>query len=219
MKRAFVQPIVVKLMHFFFELQFEGLEHIPDNGGLIIATNHISRLDLPTLICIEKRPDITALVATKYKRYPFFRWLIEVGEGIWLDRTKADFSAFKEAEDLLKNGGTLGIAPEGTRSRNGKLQRGKPGTVLIAAKTGIPIIPVGITGTDVAFKKRIVSFKRPVITIRFGEKYTLPSINGNNDRSTLLREYTDDLMCRIAALLPEDRRGVYANEERLRELV
>ncbi len=125
------------LLKFAFRLitktKYEGVENIPSQGPFIMATNHISRLDTPVLFLNPVRPDITALVTTKYMDYPFMRWFVETGGGIWLDRTKADFSAFGQAAEILAQGRPLGIAPEGTRSTNSQLLEAKPGAVLLGA--------------------------------------------------------------------------------------
>ena len=134
------------LLKFAFRLitktKYEGVENIPSQGPFIMATNHISRLDTPVLFLNPVRPDITALVTTKYMDYPFMRWFVETGGGIWLDRTKADFSAFGQAAEILAQGRPLGIAPEGTRSTNSQLLEAKPGAVLLAHSLNARAEPV-----------------------------------------------------------------------------
>ena len=109
---------------------------------MIIATNHLSLVDTPVLFDNPRRPDITALVTTKYMKYPFVKWFINSGEGIWIDRDTADFGAFRKAVEALKRGWAVGISPEGTRSHDGQLQEGKPGAVLLALRSNVPIVPV-----------------------------------------------------------------------------
>jgi 1-acyl-sn-glycerol-3-phosphate acyltransferase len=176
----------------------------------------MSRIDTAILLVNGVRDDLSALVADKYKSRPFFRFLINSLEGIWIDRSKADFSAFRDAIRLLKDGFALGIAPEGTRSRTGQLIEGKSGTVILAAKSGSPIVPVAISGTEDAMQK-ILHFKRPHIIAHFGPAFNLPELEREN-RNELLKEQTDEIMCRIAVLLPEKYHGYYANHPRLKEL-
>jgi 1-acyl-sn-glycerol-3-phosphate acyltransferase len=209
------------LLKFAFRLitktKYEGVENIPSQGPFIMATNHISRLDTPVLFLNPVRPDITALVTTKYMDYPFMRWFVETGGGIWLDRTKADFSAFGQAAEILAQGRPLGIAPEGTRSTNSQLLEAKPGAVLLAHRTHSLIVPVGIVGTDTALPN--LKHLRPAhITARFGKPFTLPPFS-RDDREGSLKQQTDEIMCRIAALLPESHRGFYADHPRLKELL
>src|SRR5512136_2411274 len=123
MKRETLQRIVKFVLKNFTRLEFIGTEHIPPAGGVILATNHLSRVDIPILLANPNRPDITALVADKYQKYPFFRWFCVTAGGIWLDRDKADFTAFRIAAHVIGEGRALGIAPEGTRS-DGQLLEG-----------------------------------------------------------------------------------------------
>lgn len=217
MRRDQLQRWVYRLLTALTHTEFLGVEHIPREGGVIIATNHMSRLDIPVLFINPVRPDITALVADKYLRYPFFRWFAKTAGGIWLDREKADFSAFREAVNLIKGGRAVGIAPEGTRSAVSALLEGKPGTVLLADRSSAPIVPVGIWGTEDAFKK-LFTFRRPHIVARFGPAFRLPPLERSR-REEQLRQYTDEIMLRIAALLPERYWGYYRNHPRLQELL
>jgi 1-acyl-sn-glycerol-3-phosphate acyltransferase len=174
-------------------------------------------MDIPVLFTIRNRPEMTALVTTKYLKYPLIRWFIITAEGIWLDRDTADFSAFRSATHALNQGKAIGIAPEGTRSKTGQLLEGKPGTALLALRAHVPIVPVAITGTIGAFKKAI-TFQKPHIVARFGEMIPAPVLD-NKDRDNQLQSLTDEIMCRIAAMLPEENRGFYSNHPRLKELL
>ena len=111
------------------------------------------------------------------------------------------------------------IAPEGTRSPTAQLQPGKPGAVYLAAKTGVSLIPMSIVGTeDKEVYRRLRRLRRLDITIRMGEPYSLPPLPRQN-RDEFLQQNTDEMMCRIAALLPPQYRGVYADHPRLQELL
>lgn len=217
MKREKLQNVVRCLFHSVFNLQFIHPEYLPLQGGVILATNHLSRLDIPVLFLIPTRPDITALVTDKYKRYPFFRWFTESGNGIWIDRSKADFTAFREAADTLRKGGCVGISPEGTRSETGELLEGKSGAALLALKADVPIVPVGLAGTENALTPGMI-LKKPVVTARFGPLFQLPPLERSNREETL-QHYTDEIMCRIAAVLPPKYHGYYHDHPRLKELL
>lgn len=216
MKRETLQKLVIHILKHYTHLQYSGLEHIPTAGGVIIATNHLSRVDIPILFANPARPDITALVADKYQKYPFFRWFCVTAGGIWLDRDKADFAAFRLAAEVLAQGRSLGIAPEGTRS-DGALLEGKSGTVLLAIKTGVPVIPVAIYGSETTFPewKRL---RKPDITCRFGKSLNFAALDRDNREAGLLA-YTTEMMCQIAAMLPEKYRGFYTQHPRLLELL
>jgi 1-acyl-sn-glycerol-3-phosphate acyltransferase len=194
-------------------------ERLPKEGGALITTNHLSRLDTPILLAITDRDDLVAIVAKKYKEKPFFKWILEkVATMVWMDRTKTDFSAMREAIDQLRAGAMVGIAPEGTRSRETiGLLEGKPGAALLVAQTSVPIVPVGIIGSE-KINQHFLRLKRPPVTIRVGEPYTLPEID-RDDRQGWLSRSTEEIMCQIAALIPEEYRGFYSDHPRLYELL
>lgn len=216
-KRNRVQRLIHWLIKTLTNTIFIGADNLPREGGVIVATNHVSRLDIPVLFVNPTRPDITALVANKYLNYPLFRWFAEAAGAIWLDRSQADFAAFSQSMEVLRSGKALGIAPEGTRSTTHALIEGKAGTVLLAQRSGLPVVPVGIAGSDTATAK-ILTFGKPTITAVFGKPLTLPPVPREN-RAEVMQQQTDEIMCRIAALLPETYRGVYANHPRTLELL
>lgn len=217
MKANKLRRFIVWLMHILTDTQFKGVENIPETGGVLIATNHLSRMDIPVLFMIPNRPEMTALVTTKYMKHPLLRWFIVTANGIWLDRDTADFGAFRQAVKALEEGKALGIAPEGTRSKAGYLLEGKPGVALLALRAHVPIVPVAITGTIGSFKKTII-FQHPHLTCEFGPMIPAPMIDRNN-REEQLKNLTDEIMCQIAAMLPENYRGFYANHPRTLELL
>jgi 1-acyl-sn-glycerol-3-phosphate acyltransferase len=217
MKSHKLRSIVGWLLKRVTRTQFLGVENIPITGGVLIASNHMSRLDIPVLFLTPNRPEMTALVTTKYLKYPFLRWFIVTAEGIWLDRDIADFSAFRQAEDALKQGKALGIAPEGTRSTTGKLLEGKPGTSLLALRTGVPIIPTAIMGTeDSAY--RMKHLMRPIVTVKYGEPIYPPLLDRTN-REAQLDKLTEEIMCQIAAMMPEKYHGFYTGHPRVKEIL
>lgn len=193
--------------------------NLPSSGGILLTTNHISRLDTPLLIGSTDRKDIVAIVAKKYQKKPFFKWVLErMGTLVWMDRERMDFSAIREALSYLRKGFVVGIAPEGTRSHGAKgLLEGKQGAALLAARAAVPIIPVCIIGSDRIYQNWM-RFRRPPITIKFGKPYYLPEID-LNDRQAWLMRCTEEIMCRIAALLPTEYRGFYADHPRVKELL
>ncbi|PWH18898.1 MAG: 1-acyl-sn-glycerol-3-phosphate acyltransferase [Anaerolineae bacterium] len=212
-----IRSIFRFLFHLLTHVEVIGVEKVPLQGGCILATNHLSRLDPPLLFMLIERDDLTALVADKYKKYPFIPWLVNTLRGIWIHREEADFRALKDACRYLEQGGMLGIAPEGTRSRTKGLLPGKPGVAYLADKARVPIVPVAISGTEGAIFK-ILSFRRPKIRVVFGDPIQFPPID-RSKRDEMLQRNTDEILCRIAALLPEGYRGVYADHPRLKEIL
>jgi 1-acyl-sn-glycerol-3-phosphate acyltransferase len=184
---------------------------------VLLATNHISQFDTLLLALTPTRPDITALVADKYKRNLLFLVVLNMAGIIWLDRTKADFGAFRVAVDALKRGYCIGIAPEGTRSTTAELAEGKPGAVLLALKADVPIVPVGLASTE-TLVPNLRRLKRSEVTLHYGKAFRLPPVDRSN-REEQMKIYTEEIMCRIAALLPEKYCGFYAGHPRLKELL
>lgn len=208
MKRRTLQRIVHFLVDKLTHTTFIDAENVPAEGGVIVAINHMSHLDTPIMMVNPTRPDITGLVTTKYQKRPLIKWFTETGNGIWINRDIADFTAVRKAAEALEAGCALGIAPEGTRSQDAHLQKGKPGTIMLAMKSRVPIVPAGITGTEDAIDM-LKKMRKPRITVRFGEPFTLPEFEPR-ERSEQLNRWTDFLMQRIAELLPEEYRGIYS---------
>ena len=215
-----------KIFRFFVRLilgliarvEVVGFENLP-SGGFVIAANHIGRLDAALAYYVLDRPDIIMVVAEKYEKYAIFRWLVRLTNGMFVDRYNSDIHAIRETLRRLQQGQVFTITPEGTRSRSGNLIEAKPGGTYLAWKAGVPVVPVALTGTeDAVVVERLKHFKRLQVRIVAGQPFTLPSIKGK-DRDAAMLQYTDEVMCRIAALLPPDRRGVYAQHPRLKELL
>jgi 1-acyl-sn-glycerol-3-phosphate acyltransferase len=194
-----------------------GKEHLAKQGGYIIASNHLSTIEVPLVYLLIPRNDISGLVAKKHQKNVFFRMLVNAFHGIWLNREEVDAHAFRAARDHLRNGGVLGLSPEGTRSPTGALISAKTGVAYLADQANVPIVPVGISGTYQAGVK-ILTLRRPKIIVCFGEPFSLPSIDRKNKEESL-RKNTDEIMCQIAALLPNEYRGVYAEKPRTKELL
>jgi 1-acyl-sn-glycerol-3-phosphate acyltransferase len=205
-------------MRLIVTIEVHGLEKVPP-GNVIGAANHLGRLDTAVLFCIIDREDIIMPVAEKYRSHPIYGILGSLANVIWLNRFEADYSALRQILERMKQGGLFVIAPEGTRSKTEALQEGKMGVAFLAGKSGYPVLPVALTGTE---DRRVVEnlkrFRRTKITIRTADPLyiTIPQGKG---REEAMRQATDEIMCQIAALLPEKYRGVYADHPRLKELL
>ena len=201
-------------------IEVHDAEHVyQQQDGFVIASNHIGRLDAILIYNFIDRKDIIMLVAEKYREIPLARWFVKQLDAIWIERFNADFSALRQALNRLKKGGVLVLAPEGTRSPNAVLQKAWPGTSYLAAKSGAPIIPVALVGCeDSKFFPNLKRLRRTRVTVYTGEPFTLPPVPVQN-REAALEQYTDEIMCRIAALLPPAYRGYYADHLRLKALL
>jgi 1-acyl-sn-glycerol-3-phosphate acyltransferase len=197
--------------------QVENGDRIPDQGPYILAANHLSYFDLPLLFGLMGGPNVTGWAAEKYQRHPIFGLIVRMGGGIFIQRGQVDRKAMADAVAWLQAGNIFGVAPEGTRSRTGQLQRGKTGVVYLAQEAGVPILPVGLYGTEnvISFWSRL---RRPVLNIVVGELFRLPPLDEDN-RSANLRQQSDEIMLRIAALLPPSYRGYYADHPRLSDFL
>jgi 1-acyl-sn-glycerol-3-phosphate acyltransferase len=205
-------------MKIIADIEVHGADRVPD-GNLIGAANHLGRLDTAAMLCVIDREDIIMPVAEKYKNHLLFGTIGRAANAIWLNRFEADFSALREILARMEKGGLLVIAPEGTRSKTEAMQEAKVGVAFLASKSGFPVIPVSVTGTeDRAVLENLKRLRRSKIVVRVGHPFKIEVPKGKG-REQALREATDEIMCRIGAMLPEKYRGFYADHPRLKELL
>lgn len=216
MNRAQVFRMVKWLYNNLTHVTVENEHLMPKEGACIITLNHLSRLDFPALIQLERYNDIYCVAADTYRSFPIFGKIISDSDMIWIDRTKADFTAMKRIMTELRNGKIIALAPEGTRSKTQALLQGKEGVTMIASKTRVPLISLSVIGTE-KWMDEIKHFRKPRITLRCGPLYQLPPIDPDN-REESLRKATDEVMCRIAANLPDHYHGFYKGNPRINEL-
>lgn len=218
MKYRTLRAIVRFFMKLVTDIEVNGIEKLPE-GNVIVAANHLGRLDAAVLFCVLDREDIIIPMAEKYKDHPLYGAIGRAVNAVWLNRFDADYAAFRQILDRMKQGGLLGIAPEGTRSRTEALQEAKMGVAFLASKSGYPVLPVAATGTeDRVILENLKHFRRSKITVTAAELMYIDIPRGKG-REEALRAATDEIMCQIAALLPEKYRGVYADHPRLQELL
>jgi 1-acyl-sn-glycerol-3-phosphate acyltransferase len=196
---------------------FDGIENLPGSPPYIVVANHLSYFDAPLLFTALEVPRITGWAAEKYEHHPLFGPFVSLHGGVFIERGKVDRRALSAAVDRLQSGYVFGIAPEGTRSKTGALARGKTGTAYLAHEANVPIVPTAVVGTDKALRT-LLRLRRPRVGVRIGKPFRLPPLN-EATRAADLRRNTDEIMCRIAALLPPSYRGVYADHPRLKELL
>ena len=182
-----------------FRIKVTGREHIPREGPGIIASNHFSYAD-HFLFPAKSPRQIFYISKAQHFENPVQAWFFKGVGVIPLKRGASDQDAFNAALDVLKRGDLLGIFPEGTRSVDGKVHKGRTGVIRMALMTGAPIIPVGMTNTDVILPKGVhwPKFKKCVINV--GEPMDLSQYKGMQDDREVCRKLADELMRRIAAL-------------------
>jgi len=194
-----------------------ALDQVPHEGPLIIACNHASNLDGP-IVGSWLIPAMGRRIHWMGKKemfdWPVLGWLAKNGGIHPVDRSKADVAAFRLASRILADGGALCVFPEGTRSPSGALQEARDGVAVLALRSGAPIVPIGIAGThDVWPKGQKLPHPGGRVTARIGEPFILGDlVPPGTDKRAVKEVATTILMRRIAALLPPELRGVYADE-------
>lgn len=189
------------LRRLWLDIRLEDEANVPDDGGVVLAANHLSFLDSVLLMYSLPRR-VSFLGKAEYLSAWPTRKLFPAAGMIPVDRSGRGVArSLDEAGRRLRNGEAVGIFPEGTRSRDGLLHRGHPGVAHMALKSGAPIVPVGIVGSDEAQPPgaRLPRYGAP-ITIRFGAPIGLGEWAGRRPTGQLKREITDTVMCEIAAL-------------------
>ncbi len=186
----------------------EGLEYFPRTGPAILYMNHIAFVDPIVLLHVAPR-DIVPMAKIEVYEYPVVGVLPKIYGVIPVRRGEVDRRALREALAVLRAGEVLLIAPEGTR--NPSMQRAREGLAYLAARTGAPLIPVAMEGTEgfpsLPFLPR---WRQPGAQVRFGRPFRFRQDLGRPDRA-LLRKMTDEAMYILAAMLPPHRRGIYAD--------
>ncbi len=213
--RALIRWLLQHLTH----IETCDTDYIPASGPFILTANHLGLLDILMIYYVTDHPALFIPVAEKWERFAFLRWLARRLNWVFIDRFNPDIKALRRMMRLLDAGNAMIIAPEGTRSRQESLLPGRPGAAYLAMKGGYTVIPAAVTGTE----DRVVfgcwrRFCRPRVRLRAGRPYTLPPLP-RRGREEALKTATDEVMCRIAALLPPRYRGVYAEHPRLQALL
>jgi 1-acyl-sn-glycerol-3-phosphate acyltransferase len=184
-------------------------QKIPSRGPLIVITNHTGQLEVPVFFGqLTPRP-ITGWAKAELWDSPFTKWLFNLWGLIPLQRGDVDTSALRSALKALDEDYIFGIAPEGTRNKTGRLKRGHPGAVMLAVHSGAPILPVAHWGGEI-FLKNLKHLKRTDFHIRVGEPFRLELEGVKMTRETR-QQIVDEMMIKIAELLPKEYRGEYEN--------
>jgi 1-acyl-sn-glycerol-3-phosphate acyltransferase len=214
-----IRWLIRRIFNLIARVDVHGYENLPKDSSFVIATNHLGFVDVPIAFYAIDRWDMFVLIAEKWGKIGLVRWVGKYFNFIFIDRFNPDIKALRKVISLMEENNILVIAPEGTRSRTGALIEAKPGVSYLATKLNRPIVPVAITGTeDKNVFGNLKRLRRSHITLTAGTPFTLPPLPREN-RDEVLKRYTDEIMCRIAALLPEQYRGVYADHPRLKELL
>ena len=206
------------VLRLVFRPHVEGAENVPDEGPAILASNHLSYADwLFMPLTLPRR--VTFVAKAEYFTTPgikgWFQKKFFSGAGqVPIDRSGASAAegALSSARRILEGGELFGIYPEGTRSHDGRLYRGKTGVARLALETGVPVIPVAVLGTDVVAPpgKKFGTFTRP--GVRFGKPLDFSRYEGMENDRYILRSITDEIMYEIMRLSGQEYVDMYASK-------
>jgi len=203
----YVARVIVRgLLKLLTHCQVKGRENIPSQGPLLIVANHLSLAD-PPLLGVSLSRKVTFMAKKELFRFRLIGYFIGSLGAFSVHRGQLDRKAMRQAYQVLADGLALVMFPEGTRSRSGRLRPAFSGPALIAVRSGAPILPVGIIGTE---KIRGVTWllRRPQITVNIGHPFYLPTVSSRLTKAELA-ELTNSIMGHIAELLPLEYRGDY----------
>ncbi|MDT5347014.1 MAG: 1-acyl-sn-glycerol-3-phosphate acyltransferase [Mycobacterium sp.] len=194
----------------------EGLEHVPNSGSAILASNHLAVADSFFLPLVVRRR-ITFLAKAEYftgagLKGWFTRWFYTVAGQVPIDRSDADAAqaALDTAERLLGQGKLLGMYPEGTRSPDGRLYKGKTGLARLALETGVPVIPVAMVGTNKVNPPGSKMWRFGRVTVRFGKPMDFSRFEGLAGNRFIERAVTDEVIYELMGLSGQEYVDIYA---------
>ncbi|MBM3144642.1 MAG: 1-acyl-sn-glycerol-3-phosphate acyltransferase [Chloroflexi bacterium] len=204
-----VNAAVKGLTNLICRVDAEQLRRIPSRGPLIVVTNHINFLDTPVIYTHSQPRSLTGFAKIETWDSPILGPLFTLWGAIPIQRGEADVAAFRRGVAALKEGRILGIAPEGTRSGHGRLQKGHAGVVTMALLSGAPLLPIAHFGCE-AYRQNLSRLRRTDFNIRVGKPFLLDP-GGARVTRAVREEMRDEIMYQLAELLPPAYRGEYAD--------
>jgi 1-acyl-sn-glycerol-3-phosphate acyltransferase len=197
------------LTHVLCRIEDQQLSRVPRRGPLIFVGNHVNFLEIPILYTHLLPRPITGFAKAESWENPAKRFLFDLWGAIPLERGEPDLSALRRALRVLEEGGILAVAPEGTRSRHGRLQRGHAGIAWLALRSGAPVLPIAYHGGE-QFWENFRRLQRTDFHIHVGQWFHLQAPTPSVPQD-MRQRMADEVMYQIAALLPPRYRGVYAD--------
>src|SRR3989338_1219337 len=164
----FLRTVGVSLFKLYFRLESQGVVNVPEKGSAIIVANHSSFIDALFIAATVPRKIGFMMLQSIYKK-PVLNWFCRVTTCIPVPDNESGYQSLRRAIEFLKNKNLLCIFPEGRRSDDGKLKEAKTGTVFIALKTGVPVIPAGIIGNFRAYSRHHLIPRPYRIIVRYGK--------------------------------------------------
>jgi 1-acyl-sn-glycerol-3-phosphate acyltransferase len=199
-------------------MRVEGREHVPPRGALIVASNHLSFMD-SIVIPLASGRQVHFLGKAEYfqgtgLRGAAVRWVHSTAGTIPVDRSdpRAAAGSLELAEEVLRRGDAFGVYPEGTRSPDGRLHRGRTGVARMALATGATLLPCAVIGTDRVQPPQSNGFRPAKVTVRFGPPVDVAALQQRYQKAALLRAVTDAVMDAIGELSGQERSTQYASD-------
>jgi 1-acyl-sn-glycerol-3-phosphate acyltransferase len=205
--RALLRLIVGVVL--FRRLHVRGLEKVPLSGPVLVVGNHIATLDPPLTGALIKRLDVYYMAKSEYFALRRQGWLFRAYNAFPVVRHSPDRQALKQALQVLEDGHVLMMYPEGTRSRDLQMHRPYAGSGFLARKSGAPVVPVAVWGSEGVLPTGASWFKRAHVQIQIGDPFLLPERNADGTPMSH-QQSADYMMSRVAEMLPERYRGVFA---------
>lgn len=188
----------------------DQLARVPERGPLILTINHVNFLEVPVFYTYLHTRPLTGFVKSEQLDNPILKPLLfDLWGGIPIRRGEADITAFKKGVQALADGKIVAVAPEGTRSGTGQLQRGHPGISFLALRSSAPVLPAVCYGGEV-FWRNLRRLRRTDFHIVVGQPFYLDS-GGTKVTREVRQQMADEIMYQLAALLPPAYRGVYSD--------
>ena len=187
------------LLRGLWRVHATGVHHVPEKGPAILASNHLSYTDHYFLPAVVPR-QIFFISKAQHFDVPVQRWLFEQWGVIPLRRGEGDSEAFARSLQILSEGKLFGIYPEGTRSMDGKLHKGRTGVARLALMAKVPVLPVGMVGTDKVLPKGKKMPSMHKVTVHIGAPMTFEAFYGQENDRKATREITDRIMMAIRDL-------------------
>ncbi len=210
--RPIIRVLLRTVFHILAPVKITGKKNVPFKTAYIVAINHVSLFEAP-FVGVFWPEQVEALGASDVWDRPGQKYLAQLWGGIPVHRGEYDRAAMEGVISALRSGYPLLIAPEGGRSHTPGMRIAYPGVAYIVEQTGVPVVPVAIVGTTDDFFQKASKAKRPQLEMRIGKPIHLPPVEGKGEAKRQARQRNADLVMRhIAGLLPEEYRGVYAQE-------
>ncbi len=209
LSKSFIVTLFRALTGAVFRIDDAQLGRVPEQGPLILVTNHINILEIPVIYSHLQPRDLHGLVLADRWNNRIVAWGLDVCGTIPLERGGMNLDGMRRALEVLKAGGMWIISPEGTRSGDGQLQGWHPGIVPLALKSGAPLLPVGYYGGE-NYKQHLKKLRRTDFHLVVGKPFYLETGGGAPTREAR-QGMVDEVMYQLASILPEEYQGKYAD--------